>query len=297
MTLTFRFLIVIIAVIVTGSIINHNSNKPVSENSNILDSTINKVAALSAATNVAARPEESFEVNARAYGVYTAGGVKIVSSDEAKRWPIASLTKLMTAVVARDVISPTERITITYVNPEVQGFAGNFSVGEIFTAKDLEKAMMIVSSNVAADAIANHYGRERFIDTMNSYAYRLGLTNTYFDDPTGLSYKNQSTVEDLDKLVTYILKKTPDIFRTSRLKSDRIYNLKNGKGRVLTNINEYAGTAGFLGGKTGTTPEAVGNLISIFKGNSKTPDKVIILLGTEHRYEETNNILTKWNPK
>ncbi len=237
------------------------------------------------------------QTTAAAYGVYTTGGAKLESSSENRRWPIASLTKLMTALVARDVTLPNDKIEIKQIDPEVEGFAGNFSVGETYSERDLEKALLIVSSNVAGDAIADYYGRQRFVDTMNSYAYKIGMRNTYFADPTGLSYQNQSTVEDLDKLVTYIFNNKPDLFKFTREKTDTVYNYKSGKRRTLSNINQFAGRSDFLGGKTGTTPEAIGNLISIFIGAGKTPNKVIILLGTADRFNETNNILNSWNHK
>lgn len=271
-----------------------NNETSAHPNSNILG-----LASVSASNEeVFSEAERSnFRVSASAYGVYTTAGIKLDGVNENRKWPIASLTKLMTALVAREVMLLSDKIEIRNLDPEYEGTAGGFALGEVFSMKDLEKALLIVSSNAAGNAIAGHYGYERFIATMNSYAFKLGMRNTYFADPTGLSYKNQSTVEDLDKLVTYILINKPDIFKVTRAKSDTIYNYKNGRRRAITNINQFAGKANFIGGKTGTTPESVGNLISVFTGEAKTPSKVIILLGTENRFEETTSLLASWNRK
>lgn len=241
--------------------------------------------------------DDETSVKAPIYGAYALNGEKFAGAADTKEWPIASLTKLMTALVERDVIQPTEKIKITPEMLQTDGTAGGFSEGEIFAAKDIEKALLMVSSNQAGEAFAQYYGRVKFIDTMNSYAYRIGMTDTHFEDPTGLSFRNQSTAEDLDRLVTYILTKSPDIFKPTRTASDRIYDYRRGRYRTLANINELAGKTGFIGGKTGTTPQAVGNLISIFSNDGGKSGRVIILLGSEDRYAETQNILDnilKW---
>lgn len=247
-------------------------------------------------SDTASGPEEDSLVKAAIYGVYSLNGERLAGLNENKRWPIASLTKLMTAVVARSVIPTSDKIKISEEIFKIEdiGASGGFSAGEIFAPRDLEKALLIVSSNAAAEAIATHYGRQKFIDTMNSTAYKLGMFNTYFADPTGLSYKDQSTADDLTKLVTHILTKYPDMLKTTRIKTDRIYDFKSGKRRTISNINEFAGQPYFIGGKTGTTPEAVGNLISVFSRDNGYSGRIVALLGSEDRYNETKGLLENW---
>lgn len=127
---------------------------------------------------------------------------------------------------------------------------------------------------------------------MNSYAVRFGLKDTRFVDPTGLSIGNQSTVQDLAKLTKYILINRPEIFNISREPVVTITDLTSGNSRELKNINQFAGQANFIGGKTGTTPEAVGNLISIFRGTKNGEGFIIVLLGTEDRFNETRKLLS-----
>ena len=114
------------------------------------------------------------------------------------------------------------------------------------------------------------------------------MRQTGFSDPSGLSYLNQSTAGDIDKLVTYILIRHPEIFAWSRTKTIRIGNIDR------ANINEFAGRPDFVGGKTGFTDEASGNLVTIF--SSRTGPVTIIVLGAgarEDRFIETN-ILFEW---
>ncbi len=248
-------------------------------------------------SDIESGPSEASIVKAPIYGVYSFVGERYAGALESKKWPIASITKLMTALVARDVIAANEKIKL---DPEIFaiediGFSGGFSPGEIFSRYDLEEALLVVSSNVAAEAMARFYGREKFIDTMNSFAYKIGMLNTYFEDPTGLSYKDQSTAEDLNKLASYILKNAPEIFKLTRTKTGVIYDYKSGKKRMLNNINNFAGRADFIGGKTGTTPEAVGNLVSLFSRDNGKSGRIVILLGTEDRYNETDNLLKEWH--
>lgn len=237
---------------------------------------------------------EDSQIKAIIWGVYSLSGEHYAGAGEDKKWPIASVTKLMTALVAREIPSQ-ERITIAedILKIEDIGTSGGFKPGEIFSRYDLEEAALVLSSNIAAEALAHHYGRERFIDTMNSFASRLGMTNTYFEDPTGLSFKDQSTVEDLNKLIIYIYNNAPEIFKLTRATSATIHDYKSGKSRKISNINSFAGRPGFIGGKTGTTPESVGNLVSVFNKDGAS-GRVIILLGSEDRYNETEALLKQW---
>ena len=181
-----------------------------------------------------------------------------------QHWPLASLTKLMNAVVALENIPQS-------------GIRDN-----------LLKRMIVISDNSAADALAETLGTEQYINLMNAKAQALNMRQTGFSDPSGLSYLNQSTVEDIDKLVTYILIRHPKILSLSREKTVRIGTVERG------NINEVAGRPDFIGGKTGFTDEANGNLVTIF--STASGPLTIITLGSmtrEDRFTETN-ILFEW---
>ena len=110
---------------------------------------------------------------------------------------------------------------------------------------------------------------------MNERAKELGMPDTSYGDPTGVSMNNQSTAGDLYKLVTYISLRYPDFWKVTRNKSN------NG----LLNINPLSGTADFIGGKTGRTPESGDNLISIY--NYKGKQYMLLVFGAEDRFVET----------
>ena len=209
----------------------------------------------------------------------------ILEKGPSVRWPLASLTKLMTAIISRENIQRGTRIAINENALNSEGASGNFAVGEEYVIEDILKAMLLVSSNDAAEAVADWYGREKFIDAMERKATELKMKQTSSSDPTGLSYLNQSTVEDLEKLIAYINENHPEIFEITTRREGIIRNLKTNSVRKLININALVGHKDWRGGKTGFTNEAEGNLVSLFRNNGDT--LLIIVLGTENRFEET----------
>jgi len=119
--------------------------------------------------------------------------------------PIASLTKLMTAMVVLDAGLPDDEvITITRADRDrLRGSGSKLSFGTKLTRRDLIKIALAGSENRAAIALARTYpgGTAHFVMTMNDKARRLGLTETAFRDPAGLHRGNMSTAADLVELV------------------------------------------------------------------------------------------------
>jgi len=110
---------------------------------------------------------------------------------------LASITKLMTAVVALDYTTDMNKV-LTLSNK-----AGSKLPRREYTRGELFHAMLIKSDNAAAETIAADYpgGRDKFISDMNIRAIAMGLKNTHFNDPTGLSNANVSTAEEVSHLV------------------------------------------------------------------------------------------------
>lgn len=208
-----------------------------------------------------------------------------------QRHPLASLAKLMTAVIAEEHIGFEKLITVSDADVLAEGDAGDFKSGEVFTARDLVAAMLLSSSNDAADALARFYGVKSFVDAMQQRAAELGMTNTSFFDPSGLSSLNQSTILDLVTFMRALRAEHPDILALSNTKERAIIEQSLGIARVIKNINVFAGTSDFRGGKTGYTPEAHGNLISLFNVGGRT--LLVIVLGTDDRFGETK-LLYDW---
>lgn len=204
-------------------------------------------------------------------------------------WPLASLTKIMTAVVAVENIGSDTLATITPAAVLTEEVAGDFRPGEVFAVSDLIRSLFLVSSNDAAATLAEYYGPERFLEQMTGKAAELGLSSTHFADPTGLSPENVSTVRDLSFLAGYLYRERPDLLSFSRLPVDSIADRRFGNIKEYKNINEFAGRPDFIGGKTGYTDVARGNLISIFNINNHPV--LFIVLGTDDRFGETLKLL------
>jgi len=119
--------------------------------------------------------------------------------------PIASVTKLMTAMVVLDAMLPLdERLTVTEADIDrLKGTGSRLRVGTTLPRAELLQLALMASENRAASALGRHYpgGLRAFIRAMNEKAYELGMMNTRFVDPTGLNSGNVSTAEDLVKLV------------------------------------------------------------------------------------------------
>lgn len=204
------------------------------------------------------------------------------------RWPIASLTKLMTSVIAIEKINLNKEIIMSKKAIFTEGAAGNFKVGEVYKAEDLIKAMLISSSNDAAVAIIENFGEIEFIDEMQKKAAELKMFQTSYLEPTGLSFINQSTANDLTKLINYIYQNHPELLKISRQKEMEIMELKSKKLKKLLNVDKFAGEPNFIGGKTGYIEEAGRNLIALFNINGKTI--LSIVLGADDSFIETEKI-------
>ena len=204
-------------------------------------------------------------------------------------WPIASLTKLMASLIALENFPLNKEIQITEKAVSAEGQAANFKQGEIFTVRDLIKAMIVVSSNDAASALAEAFGENKFVDLMNQKAAQLIMEGTSFVSPSGFSLLNQSTAKDLNILINRIYNENQWILTISQQKETEILDLNSGKTRKLTNINQFAGQENFLGGKSGYLESSGRNLVSLFGRNGKIIS--MIILGAEDAYKETENLL------
>jgi D-alanyl-D-alanine endopeptidase (penicillin-binding protein 7) len=119
--------------------------------------------------------------------------------------PIASITKLMTAMVALDVQPGlTETLTIDDADVDtIKGTHSRLSVGTRLSREEMLRLALMSSENRAASALSRHYpgGRDAFVAAMNAKAKMLGLTETRFSDATGLTPENVSSARDLVKMV------------------------------------------------------------------------------------------------
>lgn len=231
-------------------------------------------------------------VNAAASAVFDLGtGAVYFSYKDNIRWPMASLTKLMTSAVATKNMSLNQEVTIEEEDFRfLEGAGVTLKVGDKYALGDLIQIMLAVSSNEAAEAISRTYGREGFIKAMNAQAKDWGMENTNFNDPTGISVSNQSTISDLYIMTREIYNGLPELFKITRKTKVAVKEIVFQKLVRFSNINNFAGRADFLGGKTGFTEEAQGNLISLFSLNGRPV--MVVVLGTTDRFGESEKLWT-----
>ena len=202
-----------------------------------------------------------------------------------RRWPTASLTKLMSATVVADKLDPSTRITITENMFSADPSEQTLTVGGTYTVSDLLRLMLLPSSNVAAEAVAAFYGRDAFLAEMNARAAAWGMASTHFDDPSGISAGDQSSADDFLKLAQKIYADYPQLFQITRTPQYTVIEENSGRKSVIKSINDFAGEADFVGGKTGHTDQAGGNLLSVFRNGSRIV--FIVVLGSDDRFGDT----------
>jgi D-alanyl-D-alanine endopeptidase (penicillin-binding protein 7) len=119
--------------------------------------------------------------------------------------PIASVTKLMTAMVVLDANLPLEEpLDVDMGDLDmIKGSSSRLSMGVELPRREMLRLALMASENRAASALARHYpgGSSAFVAAMNAKAASLGMTRTHFDDSTGLSPTNVSTARDLARMV------------------------------------------------------------------------------------------------
>lgn len=217
------------------------------------------------------------------------------NADEAL--PIASLTKLMTAlVVLEHGISFNETITLTEVDRRVGAIPILFP-GDTVTIEQLFNLMLVSSSNEAAAALARGTGISdlEFQDRMNKKADHLGMHNTRFADPTGLDVGNRATARDAALLVRAAMRE-PKI-STALLLSEYVIKTELGAIRKGKNTDELLGKLQFdgsrlLGGKTGYLHEA-GYCFGAAAENKKGNRIIAVALGAaskELRFREVKSL-------
>lgn len=197
-------------------------------------------------------------------------------------WPIASITKLLSALVLLD--TPLNFSATTTAATDVV-YDNEIIPKQIYIVKDLWGAALVASSNRAVLSLVDASGlsREEFMARVNEKIIQLGLTNTHIFEPTGLDPKNTATAADIAIVISEALKKP--LIRDSVLLSE--YKIATADGRFAKTLKttdwlvsgiipKYA--LDIRGGKTGSIPEADYNFV--FQVSSSTNHVVdIVVLG------------------
>ncbi len=208
--------------------------------------------------------------------------------------PIASITKLMTALVAHELIAEHDTVSINDAALRQYGNSGLME-NESFTRESLTDLVLMSSSNDGAYALAaaagsllsNENSVSAFVHAMNIRAEELGLRDTTFRNTTGLDISTtesgaESSARDVAALMTYIVKNVPDLL--SQTAEDRTAVVsEDGFTHDSQNTNYYLDEIpGVIGSKTGYTTLAGGNLTVAFNAGLNRP-VVVVALGSGRR--------------
>ncbi len=219
-------------------------------------------------------------------------GTILYSKNLDEKLPIASLTKLMTALVVLNRADLNQSLVIEKADQTGVGSTIGLAVGEEIRIGDLLKALLIPSANDAALTLANHVGGSFsvFATEMNEQAGKLGLTSTHFTNPVGWdSDENYSTPLDLIKITQEVLKhqELADIVST---KQTTISSVDGRFIHQLTTTNQLMlADPEIHGVKTGFTSKALGNLIIL--DNHENQKVITVVLGSQNRETDTRKLL------
>jgi len=208
--------------------------------------------------------EERPRTSARSAALYEArAGLALIEHNANERLPMASTTKIMTALVALEEASPDTVVTVPAEAVGIEGSSLYLREGERFTVEELLYGLMLRSANDAACALAYAVAGsvEAFCEKMNGRAAALGLENTHFENPHGLDdEEHYTTARELTRLACEAMKN--DTFRT--IVSTKTRRIGEGESvRVLTNHNKMLRLYdGAIGVKTGFTKRSGRCLVS-----------------------------------
>jgi D-alanyl-D-alanine carboxypeptidase len=208
-------------------------------------------------------------------------------------YPVASLTKLLSALVIEDYMDMEEMIFIGPASINTFGNSAYLHLGERLSVKDLLHATLLVSSNDATEALARSFGRDEFIKTMKSISSNIGAYTTYWADPSGLGSSNISSAYDMAIILEHIYKNKRELLDITLKKS---YSIRD---HTWTNQTHFLSLSNYLGGKNGYTEEANRTTAGVFSIKDMVYSTssaqyienevpiIVVVLGSENRDRDT----------
>lgn len=216
----------------------------------------------------------------------------LYNKNAGQQLPLASLTKLMTALVAYEHLSADAEVSIPDEAIQQEGDSLMAS-GEVFRLSDLVDLTLLTSSNDGAYALAYAAGATTngaapvtaFISSMNAKAEEIGLLQSHFKNPTGLDMDEEAsgsygTARDMAFLMEYLLVHHPYILEETTKAETPVYDQM---GALFTAVNTNEAVydiPGFIGSKTGYTDLAGGNLVIAFDAGLNRPIVISVLGST-----------------
>lgn len=221
-------------------------------------------------------------------------GRVLSSYNKDMRLEMASTTKIATAIVAIENSSCDKVVEITEDMVGIEGSSIYLKKGERWKLEDLLYGLMLQSGNDAATAIAIAVGgsEDKFVDMMNSFADRLGLENTKFDNPHGLHSSNHYTsAHDLARITAYAMKN--HLF--AEIVSSKCHDVEGSeylKGRTIYNKNKLLSSfSGANGVKTGYTTDSGRCFVGAAQRNGM--QLISVVLNCPDMWERTKALLNE----
>lgn len=210
------------------------------------------------------KPSQLPKVSAQSYLVADLdSGFVFAQKDWEKEFSIASLTKLMTAVIVAENSDRRKSITVQpFMLSKAYGGTSGLEIGKSFRVVELFYPLLIESSNDAAEVLSYFLGRDTTIGLMNEKTKSILMEKTKFNDPNGLDLGNISTAKDLFYLIRYIANNYPLLLGITRGDSVRAFGEVRFKN--LQNKNIFFDNPYFLGGKTGAAVDKSYSGIFVF---------------------------------
>lgn len=240
-------------------------------------------------------------------------GEVLYAKNENERLPLASLTKLMTALVVSEKVSNDTIVQISPIDIATEG-TDTLYEGERWNLKNLRDLTLVSSSNDGASALAAVGGfslskttpasgaKNIFIAEMNQKAEDLELTNMYFYNESGLDQLGRAgafgSAKDVAKLFNHILETDPEIVEATK-EATIFINSADGFQHVVHNTNYIVNELpNIIASKTGYTEEAGGNLAVVLDAGLNDPVVLVVLGSTlEGRFEDIKTLTEEFITK
>ena len=243
-------------------------------------------------------------IDAKSALVYdTRSGRFLFAKNPRIKLPVASLTKILSAVVVLENLDLKETVRIPKEVLKVDEEKQSLYLDEEITVQSLLKLMLIESSNDAAYALAWYTNSKgiNFAEKMNEKARMFGMNDSTFLDPAGLNDSAYSTAEDLVKLIRNTIKH--DIIWD--ILTEKSVIVKSVDGKIEHRIESTDLLLGVIpdifGGKTGYTDGALGCMILVVDIPDKNDKLISVVLGSRSRFEDTKKLIDwikksyRWN--
>jgi len=248
---------------------------------------------------------ESVSLIARSAYVWDVKEQRVLfQKDENKTLPLASITKLMTALVVYELVPDKTHVTVTKEAASQQS-GGTLNAGEVFLAKDLADFALVSSYNSAAYTLADAVGARlgdrdpvsQFVSGMNIRANELNLPSLKFLNPTGLDISAEEagaygTARDVSFLLEYIVKNHPAILEPTKSDKTVLYNTIGGFHEAKNTNNIVNQIPNLIGSKTGYTDLAGGNLTVVLDIGFNHPVIITVLGSTiDGRFSDVSKLI------